>query len=44
MSLINQTARSVRDQLAEGEITTGDLLDALEARGHVHHLPNPVPV
>ena len=44
MSLINQTARAVRDQLAEGEITTGDLLDALEARiaevdGDVNALP-----
>lgn len=32
MSLINATARALRDRLAAGEITPNDLLDALEAR------------
>lgn len=44
MSLINSTARDVRDRLAKGELTTSDLLDALEARiadvdGKINALP-----
>jgi len=44
MSLIKSTARALRDQLAKGEITTADLLDALEARvaevdGPINALP-----
>ena len=44
MSLINATARELRDRLAAGEITTGDLLDALETRiaevdGQINALP-----
>lgn len=44
MSLINETARALRDRLATGEIDTNDLLDALEARvdavdGPVNALP-----
>ena len=32
MSLIQQSARAVRDQIAKGEITVSEALDALEAR------------
>lgn len=44
MSLINATARDLRDRLAAGEITTGELLAALESRiaevdGPINALP-----
>ena len=32
MSMIDETARSMRDRLASGDLTTGELLDVLEAR------------
>ena len=44
MFLIQATARELRDRLAKGEITTADLLDALEARiGEVGEATNALP-